>query len=54
MIGMNIAPGFNRDFAFEEWNWVDPDLVQKVRDEAEEKLITISSLTFQDLILMVV
>lgn len=37
MIGMNIAPGFNRDFAFEEWNWVDVDLVQKVRDEAEEK-----------------
>ena len=23
MIGMNIAPGFNRDFAFEEWPWVD-------------------------------
>ena len=37
MIGMNIAPGFNRDFSFEEWNWVDADLVQKVRDEAEEK-----------------
>lgn len=37
MIGMNIAPGFNRDFAFEEWNWVDADLVQQVRDEAEEK-----------------
>lgn len=37
MIGMNIAPGFSRDFAFEEWNWVDADLVQKVRDEAEEK-----------------
>ena len=37
MIGMNIAPGFNRDFAFEEWNWVDADLVQKVRDEDEEK-----------------
>lgn len=37
MIGMNIAPGFNRDFAFEEWNWVDDDLVQQVRDEAEEK-----------------
>ena len=37
MIGMNIAPGFNRDFAFEEWNWVDDDLVQHVRDEAEEK-----------------
>lgn len=37
LIGMNIAPGFNRDFAFEEWNWVDADLVQQVRDEAEEK-----------------
>lgn len=37
MIGMNIAPGFNRDFAFEEWNWVDDDLVQQVRDKAEEK-----------------
>ena len=37
MIGMNIAPSFNRDFAFEEWNWVDDDLVQQVRDEAEEK-----------------
>lgn len=37
MIGMNIAPGFNRNFAFEEWNWVDADLVQQVRDEAEEK-----------------
>ena len=37
MIGMNIAPGFNRDFAFEEWDWVDDDLVQQVRDEAEEK-----------------
>ncbi len=37
MVGMNIAPGFNRDFAFEAWNWVDADLVQQVRDEAEAK-----------------
>ena len=37
MIGMNIAPGFNREFAFETWNWVDQDLIQKVRDEAETK-----------------
>ncbi|MGT2729855.1 THUMP domain-containing class I SAM-dependent RNA methyltransferase [Streptococcus phocae subsp. salmonis] len=36
LIGMNIAPGFNRSFAFESWNWVDKDLVQKVRDEAEQ------------------
>lgn len=38
MIGMNIAPGFNRDFAFEAWNWVDKDLVQSVRDEADSKV----------------
>lgn len=37
MIGMNIAPGFNRDFAFETWPWVDQSQVQKVRDEAESK-----------------
>lgn len=36
LIGMNIAPGFNRSFAFESWNWVDKDVVQKVRDEAEQ------------------
>ncbi|WP_242258058.1 THUMP domain-containing class I SAM-dependent RNA methyltransferase [Streptococcus thoraltensis] len=37
MIGMNIAPGFNREFAFENWSWVSKDLVQKVRDEAESQ-----------------
>ncbi|HGD6694609.1 TPA: class I SAM-dependent RNA methyltransferase [Streptococcus agalactiae] len=37
MIGMNIDPGFNRDFAFEAWPWVDQSQVQKVRDEAESK-----------------
>ncbi|HFU6986674.1 TPA: class I SAM-dependent RNA methyltransferase [Streptococcus agalactiae] len=37
MIGMNIAPSFNRDFAFEAWPWVDQSQVQKVRDEAESK-----------------
>lgn len=37
MIGMNIAPGFNRDFAFEAWPWVDKELVQRVRDEAENQ-----------------
>lgn len=37
MIGMNIAPGFNRDFAFEAWPWVDKELVQRVRDEAENR-----------------
>lgn len=37
MIGMKIAPGFNRQFAFEAWDWVDKDLVQAVRNEAESK-----------------
>ena len=37
MIGMNIAPGFNRSFAFEEWSWVDKEIIQKVRDEAEQE-----------------
>lgn len=34
MIGMNMAPGLHRHFAFEEWNWVDPDLVGCVRARA--------------------
>ncbi|MGX7029862.1 THUMP domain-containing class I SAM-dependent RNA methyltransferase [Vagococcus zengguangii] len=37
LIGHNIAPGFNRDFACEEWAWVDPAIFDKVRDEAESK-----------------
>lgn len=37
MIGMNIAPGFNRTFAFESWSLVSKDLVQEVRDEAESE-----------------
>lgn len=37
LIGMNIAPGFNRSFACEEWNWVDKDLVENVRNEADEQ-----------------
>ncbi|MGZ7429787.1 THUMP domain-containing class I SAM-dependent RNA methyltransferase [Streptococcus pyogenes] len=37
LIGMNIAPGFNRSFAFEEWSWVDKEMVQQVRDDAEQE-----------------
>ncbi|EPZ6779236.1 TPA: class I SAM-dependent RNA methyltransferase [Streptococcus pyogenes] len=37
LIGMNIAPGFNRSFAFEEWSWVDKDMLQQVRDDAEQE-----------------
>lgn len=35
LIGMNIAPGFNRSFAFEEWSWVDKGDINSERDEAE-------------------
>ncbi|MGT2687340.1 THUMP domain-containing class I SAM-dependent RNA methyltransferase [Streptococcus porcinus] len=35
LIGMNIAPGFNRSFAFEEWNWVNQAIVEEVRNQAE-------------------
>lgn len=37
MIGHNIAPGFNREFAFESWEWFDKDVLDNVRVEAEEK-----------------
>ncbi|KRM68021.1 site-specific DNA-methyltransferase [Apilactobacillus ozensis DSM 23829 = JCM 17196] len=37
MMARNIAPGFNRDFACEKWDWVDADLSQKIRDEADLK-----------------
>ncbi|TWT10384.1 class I SAM-dependent RNA methyltransferase [Streptococcus sp. sy004] len=37
MMAMNIAPGFNRQFAFEKWDWVDKKLVQEVRDQAENE-----------------
>lgn len=37
MIGRNIAPGFNRDFICEQWPFIDGDMVQRVRDEADSK-----------------
>lgn len=37
LIGHNIAPGFNRSFAAEEWTMLSPEVWQEVRDEAEEK-----------------
>ncbi|MBR7926886.1 class I SAM-dependent RNA methyltransferase [Aerococcaceae bacterium zg-ZUI334] len=35
LIGHNIAPGFNRSFAAEEWSMLNPEVWQEVRDEAE-------------------
>lgn len=35
MLAKNIAPGLKRDFAFEEWSWVDDQLVADIRKEAQ-------------------
>ena len=35
LIGHNIAPGFNRSFAAENWSTLHPEVWQEVRDEAE-------------------
>lgn len=39
LLGLNIAPGFNREFACEAWPWVSKDLVAQVRAEADEKAV---------------
>lgn len=36
LIGHNIAPGFNRDFACEAWDWFDSEVFDKVRSAADE------------------
>lgn len=35
LIGHNIAPGFNRSFACESWDWFKKEVFDKVRQEAE-------------------
>ena len=37
LIGHNIAPGFNREFVCETWDWFDPAIMEKVRAAAEEQ-----------------
>ncbi|MGM0212739.1 THUMP domain-containing class I SAM-dependent RNA methyltransferase [Enterococcus sp. AZ109] len=37
LIGHNIAPGFNREFVCETWDWFDKEVFKKVRAAAEEK-----------------
>lgn len=36
LIGQNIAPGFNRDFISESWEWIDAKLWDRAREEAED------------------
>lgn len=35
LIGQNIAPGFNRNFICEKWDWVPDTVSEKLRDEAD-------------------
>jgi len=37
LIGHNIAPGFNRDFACESFAWVDPNLSKEMRAKADSQ-----------------
>lgn len=37
LIARNIAPGFNRSFLCEEWDWMPGELWEKVRTEADEQ-----------------
>jgi putative N6-adenine-specific DNA methylase len=36
LIGQNIAPGFNRDFASEKWNWIGSQNWEEAREEVED------------------
>lgn len=36
LIGQNIAPGFNRDFASEDWEWLGAKYWKMAREEAED------------------
>lgn len=36
LIACNIAPGFNRDFLCETWDWVDDAIFAAARDEADK------------------
>ena len=35
LIGCNIAPGLKRNFALENWDWVDKDIVKQAREQAQ-------------------
>lgn len=35
LIGCNIAPGLKRNFAFEDWDWVDKDIIKQAREQVQ-------------------
>ncbi|MBO9128198.1 class I SAM-dependent RNA methyltransferase [Bacillus sp. 165] len=36
LIGQNIAPGFNREFASDEWEWIGKENWNRAKEEAED------------------
>lgn len=38
LIGRNMAPGFNREFLFETWPWVDESVMETLRAEADAQV----------------
>ena len=38
LLARKIAPGLKRQFAFEEWNWVDQQLVAEARQRAKKQI----------------
>lgn len=38
MMARKIAPGLKRHFAFEEWSWVDQELITQARQRAENQI----------------
>lgn len=38
LLARHMAPGLGREFAFEDWPWVDKKLVEEARKEAKERI----------------
>ncbi len=38
LIGRNIAPGLNREFAGEKWSWLPPEVWTQVREDAHSRI----------------
>ncbi|MDW7660467.1 MAG: class I SAM-dependent RNA methyltransferase [Bacillota bacterium] len=39
MMAKNIAPGLNREFDSQKWRWIEPEIWEKVRNEAKESVV---------------
>ena len=37
MIAKNIAPGLKRNFAFDDWSWVEKSVLEEEKNRAREK-----------------